>query len=467
MSDVAPTVSVGNVATSIKADLIEGVTLDRVIGSGATSTVYLGYSKDNPNERFAIKFLTPFLGTNETARMRWEREAELLIALHHPNIVRGFRHGVADHRPYLVMEFLQGEIISDRLRRMGRLPEDEVYTIARSTLLALEEAHKFRVVHRDIKPSNMIWLNDGTVKLMDFGLAKFTEDVSLTSTGSVLGTPIYISPEQASGEKNITIQSDLYSLGSTLFHLVTGRPPFTELNVSLLLTRKNTDDVPDPRFIEKSVSAPMAYFLLSLCARERRDRIATPEDALALLDKIEAGDLSATGFEPVEKSSRAPQRPISRSAIVKTSDILQTVVGDSELATTPSFLEDGEVLFYEDDESFECYILVSGRVEIMKSGRGVAMIEEPGSFIGEMSPLNDVPRSATVVARGDVVLLRIEKGDFQAFFNRHPQMALMLAQSLAKRLEQTTTKLYESSARIAILHRHVREMTAAFKIPID
>lgn len=451
----------------MKPDLIEGVILDRQIGAGATSTVYLAVSRDNPREKFAVKFLTAFLMANETAMLRWKREAELLTRLSHQHIVRGIRWGQAHGRPWLMMEFLQGESLMDRLRRKSRLGQDEVWSYARACLQALEAAAALNIVHRDIKPANIILTSDDVIKVTDFGLAKYSDDVSVTAPGTILGTPVYLSPEQAAGDVHITIQSDLYSLGTTLYHLVAGRPPFTELNTSLLLTRKITDDVADVRLANEEVGSNLAFLIRQLTARDLAARTKTPTDALRLMDQLESGELTTTDFRPEAKSSRAVMRPMP--AIPKTPDskILETVVSDAALNTHPVFLKNGEVLFYEDDESRECYLLVSGRVEILKSGRGIAVINSVGSFIGEMSPLNSKPRTATVVAREETVLLRIEEEQFNDFLQRHPDMAISLARSLAQRLEITSDRLNEANTRLALLQKLSKEIQAAFRLPLN
>lgn len=450
-----------NQVTYLKSDLIEGIVLDRQIGSGATSLVFLGRDCNDEKKLYAVKLLSPFLVMQEEPRKRWQREADLLIRLSHPNIVRGIRHGIVENRPYLVMEFLRGENLLDRMTRLEKLPEHEVIAVARESLKALEAAHTQNIIHRDVKPANIIWLNDGTIKLMDFGLAKFMDDTGLTAAGTVVGTPVYISPEQAAGDEEITGQTDLYALGSTLFHLACGRPPFTEINTSLLLTRKITDEVPDVRLMDETISGELAFFIATLSARDPAGRPAGPAEALGLLDRLESGELTTTSFQPKPKSSLAPVRPASLDQIPQGNEVLDTIVGEESLATQPTFLEAGEVLFYEDDDSRECYVLLSGKVEVLRSGRRIAEISEPGSFIGEMSPLNGVPRSATVRAVEQTVMLRITEDDFAAFFSSRPAMSLALARSLATRLNSTSGDLQETRTRLAIVSKHLKEATMA------
>ncbi len=444
----------------LKADMISGIRLDRQIGSGATSSVFLAHDEQDPKKKYAVKILSPFLVMQEAPRKRWDREVSVLIQLDHPNIVRGYRHGVVEGRPFLVMEFLQGETLMDRLQRKGQLKEKEVYHVARTVLEALCAGQELGILHRDIKPANLLWTNDDTIKVMDYGLAKFKDDAGMTTTGAIVGTPIYVSPEQAAGETVLTVQTDLYSLGVTLFHLATGRPPFTELNTSLLLTRKITDDLPDARTIDQNISPPLAYLIRKLSARDRMDRPETPEKALTLLGQLERGELTTSDIIPEAKNALAPLRPVSKSQVPVGNFVLDTMTGDEQLETVPIFLRPGEVLFYEDDNSRECYVLMSGAVEIIKSGRRIAELEEPGSFIGEMSPLNDVPRSATVVARDDVILLRITESDFTEFFSRRPEMALALARTLAKRLDKTSDDLNETNSKLANAGRLIRELSA-------
>ncbi len=458
------TQAIGSYHTSgaIKHDLIDGYIIDRPIGSGATSTVYLAYSRENPNKRFAVKFLTTFLAGNDETRARWDREVRILTDLSHTNIVRAFDHGFVEGRLFLIMEFLQGESLQDRLKRLGQLEEKEVLGILKETLAALSEANKSHVVHRDIKPANMIRLHDGTVKVMDFGLAKLTDGVDVTSTGAILGTPIYLSPEQATGEKNITIQSDLYSVGITAYHLLCGKPPFNNLNASLLLTRKITDDVPDIRHENSEISSKMAFFVAQLCARDLGQRPRTPEEALDLLDQLQSGTLTTTHYTLKKQSSSKVIEDITQEFDIDSSKLLTSISSDKEIDRKPVFVPKGKVLFYEDDESRQCYILVSGRIQILKSGKAITDISEPGSFVGEMSPLNQTPRSATVIAREDAVLLEISEEHFSSFFSRHPDMLMTLAKSLAARLQSTTSQLNESNLRLGLLSRHVKEMSATF-----
>lgn len=448
--------------SGIHKQLIPGVVLDREIGSGATAIVYLAHDTEQAGRRYAVKILTRYLVTNQEARKRWDRETELLLSLNHPNIVQGIRAGVSGQRPYLVMEYLQGETLAARLRRMGKLPREEVLAVARAALEALSLAHKKNIIHRDVKPANLMRLADGTIKLTDFGLARFADDTSITTSGMIVGTPMYISPEQARGDRKVSSLSDLYSLGVTLYHLACGQPPFAEFNTSLLLTRKSTDEVPDVRLADPSIGRSLAFFIGQMCRRNVFDRLPNARAALDLLDQVEQ-----TGKEPtsstetvVPHSSLSKLRPVSCERLPEADDVvLRALSNDTNLQNAPRFIEPGEVLFYEDEGGTDCYILLEGCVELLRAGRRVALVENPGSFLGELSALREIPRPATAAAVKPTIVLLIEKGEFEHACLRHPGLALRLAQGLAQQLEECTLRHDEAEARLAALRNHIKEMS--------
>ncbi|HEX5269953.1 MAG TPA: protein kinase, partial [Gemmataceae bacterium] len=180
-----------------------------------------------PNQRVALKFVG--VGASITQKMldRFEREADILKQLKHPNIVRLIGHG--RHRkkiPYYAMEYVEGQTLADVLSRRGRLPWEEVVALGKQLCAALHHAHEQGIIHRDVKPSNLMVLRDGTLKLTDFGIAKDLDVTALTEANCTVGTASYMSPEQCKGERNLTHRSDLYSLGIVLYELLTGQKPF-------------------------------------------------------------------------------------------------------------------------------------------------------------------------------------------------------------------------------------------------
>src|SRR5262245_48709727 len=200
--------------------------IDKELGAGAMGAVYRGkFVKDG--RVVAIKVMAPGLGaTNDVAARRFKKEADILKQLNHPNIVRLFGHGKQKGMRYYAMEYVKGESLDKVMARRGRMTWEEVIDLGLQLCSALQHAHEAGIVHRDLKPSNLMVLEDGTLKLTDFGIAKDLDVTQLTGANSTVGTASYMSPEQCRGEKNITHKSDLYSLGVVFYELLTGRKPF-------------------------------------------------------------------------------------------------------------------------------------------------------------------------------------------------------------------------------------------------
>jgi hypothetical protein len=200
--------------------------IDKEIGSGAMGTVYRAvYTKTG--RPVAVKVIAPGLGDNERIQQRFEREADILKQLKHPNIVRLLATGKYHGSPFYAMEFIEGEALDAVLARKGRLTWEEVVQIGKQVCAALAHAHAHNVIHRDLKPSNLMMDKaTGALKLTDFGIAKDTDQTGLTSANSTVGTAAYMSPEQCRGERDLTAKSDLYSLGIVFYELLTGRKPF-------------------------------------------------------------------------------------------------------------------------------------------------------------------------------------------------------------------------------------------------
>jgi serine/threonine-protein kinase len=204
--------------------------IDKELGSGAMGAVYRGkYLKTG--QVVAVKVMAPGVGsTNASAASRFEREANILKQLNHPNIVRLFGVGKTKGMRYYAMEYVKGESLDRVMSRRGRMTWEEVIDLGLQLCSALQHAHEAGIVHRDLKPSNLMILEDGTLKLTDFGIAKDLDVTQLTGLNCTVGTAAYMSPEQCRGEKDLTFKSDLYSLGVVFYELITGRKPFVSEN---------------------------------------------------------------------------------------------------------------------------------------------------------------------------------------------------------------------------------------------
>lgn len=199
--------------------------IESELGSGAMGSVYGAVRRDT-GQHVAIKIIALGLLANETAVKRFEREANILNQLKHPNIVRYVGMGSYKKTPFFIMEYVDGESLDKILARRGKFSWDEVVVLGRQLCTALQHAHSKGIVHRDLKPSNLMILRDGTLKLTDFGIAKDADVTALTGANCTVGTAAYMSPEQCKGEKTLSAKSDLYSMGVVFYELLTGRKPF-------------------------------------------------------------------------------------------------------------------------------------------------------------------------------------------------------------------------------------------------
>jgi serine/threonine-protein kinase len=213
---------------------------------------------------------------------RFEREARSAAPLSHPNIVGVFDYGAFEGRPYLVLEYVPGGTLAERLS--APLPDEEVAEIARDIAAGLAHAHEHGIVHRDLKPSNVLFDGEGRAKIADFGVARTLSDATLTTTGAVVGTAQYMAPEQATGGE-VGPESDVYAFGVILFQMLTGRPPFeAEHPVAEMLT-KSWQDAPAVESFRPDAPPFLAALATSALSLDRHARPADGSTLLAALDR--------------------------------------------------------------------------------------------------------------------------------------------------------------------------------------
>jgi eukaryotic-like serine/threonine-protein kinase len=302
---------IGRLAVAGEADKKGGKTLGGYelisqLGRGGMGAVYKA-RQTSLDRLVALKILTPSLARNADFIKRFLREARSAGKLNHPNIVTGIDVGEADGYFYFAMEFVDGESLGARLKRDGKLPPLEAVTLVRQVAEGLKHAHEHEMIHRDVKPDNIMVDSRGIAKLCDLGLARTTgaDDSSLTQTGTALGTPYYISPEQARGESDVDGRADLYSLGATLYHLVSGQTPYEGKTSAVVLTRHLNDPVPDLAGVEAGAGAGLSAVVAKCMAKDAAKRYQDMAELCADLDRIASGK-SPQALLSVPRRRRSP-----------------------------------------------------------------------------------------------------------------------------------------------------------------
>src|SRR5215217_4096646 len=251
----------------LQSALADRYRLDREAGAGGMATVYL--AQDIRHGRpVAVKVLRPELAAVIGAE-RFLAEIKLTANLQHPHILPLFDSGAADSYLFYVMPFVQGETLRDRLTREKQLPVADAVRIAGEVASALDYAHRQGVVHRDIKPENIL-IHDGQALVADFGIALAASKASgarMTETGMSLGTPHYMSPEQAMGEREITARSDVYALGVVTYEMLVGEPPFTGPTAQAIIAKVLTDEPRPPTGQRKTVPPAIEAAVLTALAK--------------------------------------------------------------------------------------------------------------------------------------------------------------------------------------------------------
>lgn len=284
------------------SDALEGRYADlRRVGRGGMASVFLAHELKHDRE-VALKVLHPEVAA-AVGTERFLHEIRVTAGLHHPHILPLYDSGEADGLVYYVMPYLSGETLADRLEREGPLPVDEAVRIALETADALEYAHRAGVVHRDVKPSNIL-LSSGRTFVADFGIARIVDDAAgtaLTSTGITVGTPLYMSPEQASGADDVTPRSDVYSLACVLYQMLAGEPPYTGPTARMVTIKRLTDPVPSVRRLREAVSPEVGEVLTKALQKLPVDRHASAEAFAEALRRASSGSPHA-GHEPTPRT---------------------------------------------------------------------------------------------------------------------------------------------------------------------
>jgi serine/threonine-protein kinase len=252
--------------------------LEGRLGFGGMSTVHRALD-ERLERRVAVKLLAEHLAEDPTFVSRFQREAQAAARLVHPNIVQVFDSGLDEgsHQHFIVMEYIEGQSCAEILRDDGWVDVEEAVAIIGQACEGLHYAHRHGVVHRDVKPGNLLRAREGEVKLADFGIAKATEQSSITQVGSVLGTAAYLAPEQARGEE-AGPRADLYALGVVAYQLIAGRLPYEATSLTELALKQQQEEPPTLDTIVADVSPELADAVAIALALDPRERYATARD---------------------------------------------------------------------------------------------------------------------------------------------------------------------------------------------
>jgi serine/threonine protein kinase len=290
--------------TNLSGQKLGSYQIEAALGSGGVATVYRARNPQSEVVALKVLFPPPNLGLEILAR--FEREARTAARLNHPAIVRVFDVGQAAGCAFMAMSLIEGQSLADRLTQVERLDEATAADIAWQIADALHYAHQQGVIHRDVKPSNILLTTEGQALLTDFGVALALDDPALTQAGHTVGTPIYMSPEQAAGEQVIDGRADLYSLGVVLYHTVTGRVPF-QGNTPQVLHAHVYESPPAPSTVA-DVSPAMEAIILQALAKEVSERFQTGTAMAEALARLSSQPATKTSIAPIPASTlKTPQ----------------------------------------------------------------------------------------------------------------------------------------------------------------
>ena len=273
---------------------IGGYTLGRRLGRGGMADVYLATDSTGGGQ-VAVKVVREDHALDDEHLGRFVREARLASRLRHSSIVRVYDTGWHAGRPYIVQEYIDGGDVEDLISTSpsGKVPVDRAVAITIGVAGALKAASKRGIVHRDIKPANILLTREGLPKLVDLGIAKqlFSSAgtrprTGMTSTHTTLGCPLYVAPEQIVDSRAVDIRADIYSLGVTLYRMLTGELPYAAVDAKEMLLKHLCEDTPDPREVESDVGGDLAAVVLRMLAKAPDERYQTPSRLLRALKRV-------------------------------------------------------------------------------------------------------------------------------------------------------------------------------------
>jgi serine/threonine-protein kinase len=283
---------------------IPGYQLLEKLGQGSMGTVYKARQL-SMNRLVAIKVLHPRLSANPEFLKRLTREAHLAAKLSHNNIIGAIDVGSAGNIHYFVMEYVEGVTIKDELEAGKVYSEQEALEITLQVARAIQHANRRGLIHRDVKPANIVLTADRVPKLADIGMARETDDTALARAerGMTIGTPFYMAPEQIHGREDIDVRADIYSLGATLYHMVTGQPPFPGTKVDDVLKAHLEQELTPPDHLNTKLSSGLGEVVEFMMAKKRRRRYRSADDLIIDLECLLNGQPPRLARQQIEQAT--------------------------------------------------------------------------------------------------------------------------------------------------------------------
>lgn len=314
-----------------KKSPIPGYRMKRKLGAGAMAQVFL--AKQISLDRYvAIKVLPKKFSTNANFIERFHQEGRAAAKLNHPNIVQAYDVGQIADTHYFVMEYVDGHTVYDAIAKHKRYPERDAIDIILQIADALQHAHDKKFVHRDVKPKNIMITKEGVAKLADMGLARAVTDKEAAEQekGRAFGTPYYISPEQIRGEVDIDAQADIYSLGATFYHMVTGQVPFDGENPSAVMHKHLKAELVPPDHVNPNLSAGVSEIIEMMMSKKRNKRYHNCNDLITDLKAVKGGEAPPIAHAHIDMDLSG-----LRGGTLLSEPLDDTMVGAQALASPP------------------------------------------------------------------------------------------------------------------------------------
>jgi serine/threonine protein kinase len=374
--------------------VVGGYTLHAEVGRGGMGSVYKATAPDGST--VAVKLLASHLNDNPILLKRFQQEARLAKRITHPNLVRAIELGEQDGEHFFAMEFVEGESVGSKVRRARRFTENEAVKTCIAVAEALAAAHAQGLIHRDVKPDNIMVTRSGQVKLADMGLAKDTvgEDLNLTKTGRGLGTPHFMAPEQFKEAKTVDVRCDIYSLGATLYMMVTGQLPFRANNPLDAFIKKSQNEYEPPEKVVPDLSSKVVKAIKHSMEADPKKRPQTMAEFAAELKSALGSSRAGDVWYVVYKDADGERKKVKGAQ-----QLVAAMIRNRKLGRDATGCRDknGEFLPLENYPEFAALFPVEAPLESVENGKHEAVeTPPPAEAVSEAPSLADGPPSAIV-----------------------------------------------------------------------